>query len=100
MRRREFMRLLGVAAAWPLAARAQQPSAGELPRVGAIQSIRSENSEAFSQGLRAAGYIDGQNITLDVRFSLDRLDEIARELVALKCSVIFVSNPYGAQRMT
>jgi putative tryptophan/tyrosine transport system substrate-binding protein len=95
MQRREFITLLGgPAAAWPLAARAQ-PSAAELPRVGAIQSIRSENSEAFSQGLRAAGYIDGQNITLDARFSLDRLDEIARELVALNCSVIFVSNPYA-----
>ena len=54
MRRRKFITLLGGAAAWPLAARAQQP-AGELPRVGTIQGIKSENSEAFFQGLREAG---------------------------------------------
>jgi putative ABC transport system substrate-binding protein len=95
MRRREFILVFGgAAAAWPVMARAQH-SAGELPRVGTIQVTKSENFEAFFQGLRAAGYVDGQNITLDARFAFDRLDEIARELVALKCSVIFVSNPYG-----
>jgi putative ABC transport system substrate-binding protein len=94
VKRREFISLIGGAAAWPVAARAQHP-AGELPRVGTIQGIKSENSEAFFQGLREAGYVDGQNIKLDARFALDRLDEIVRELVALKCSVIFASNPYA-----
>src|SRR5262249_1140136 len=61
-------------------------------------TIRSENSEAFEQGLRAAGYVDGQNVLLEKRFSggaVDRIAEAARELVALRCSIIFASNPYS-----
>ena len=103
MRRRDFIRLIGGVAAWPFAVRAQQ-SEGKLPRVGAIHNIRSENSEAFEQGLRDAGYVDGQNVLLEERFpgttALDRLDEVARELVALKCAVIFASNPYGIRAAT
>jgi putative ABC transport system substrate-binding protein len=102
MKRREFITLLGrAAAAWPLAARAQQP--GELPRVCAIHTARNENSEAFFRGLRDAGYVDGQNVRIDARFhgtSLEQLDEVARELVGLKCSVIFASNPYAIQAVT
>src|SRR5262245_15920540 len=97
MRRREFITLLGgAAAAWPLAAHAQQSS--NLPRIGSIHTTRSENSEAFFQGLREAGYADGQNVMLETRYSegtLEPIDEFARELVALKCSVIFASNPYA-----
>jgi putative ABC transport system substrate-binding protein len=96
VRRRSFITLLGGAAAWPLAARAQQ--SGKLPRIGEIHNVRSENSEAFEQGLRDLGYVDGQNVLLETRFpgtALDRLDEVARELVALNCTVIFASNPYG-----
>jgi putative tryptophan/tyrosine transport system substrate-binding protein len=103
MKRRKFITLLGgAAAAWPLAARAQQ--SGKLPRIGEIHSIRSENSEAFQQGLRDLGYVDGQNVLLEARFpgttALDRLDEVARELVALNCTVIFVSNPYAIRAAT
>jgi putative ABC transport system substrate-binding protein len=97
MRRRCFVSLIiGGAAAWPLAARAQKP-AQELPRIGAIHSTHSENSEAFVQGLREAGLVDGQNIVLEARFGGPGsvLDQYARELVALKCSVIFASNPYA-----
>jgi putative ABC transport system substrate-binding protein len=100
MRRRDFIMLVGgTAATWPLIARAQTP-AQELPRVGAIHTTQSENSEAFVQGLRQAAYVDGQNIVLETRFyggvgTLDRFDEFARELVALKCRVIFASNPYA-----
>jgi putative ABC transport system substrate-binding protein len=97
MRRRKFITLIGATVAWSLAAHAQQ-SAGKLPRIGVIHYIRSENSEAFERGLREAGYVDGQNVLLETRFSgstLDRVDEIVRELVALKCSVIFASNPYS-----
>jgi putative ABC transport system substrate-binding protein len=50
------------------------------------------------QGLREAGYVDGQNMLLETRFhhgSLDRIDEFSRELVALKCSVIFATAPYA-----
>ena len=102
MKRRKFLTLIGGAATWPIAVRAQQ-SEGRLPRVGAIQFVRSENSEAFEQGLRDAGYVNGQNMLLEQRFpgnALDRLDEVARELVALKCTVIFVSNPYAIRAAT
>ena len=96
MHRREFITLLGgVAAAWPLAAKAQQ-TPGKRPRIGAIHTFRSENSEAFIQGLREAGLVDGQNMFLEVRFSggaLDRVDELARELVAINCNVIFAGQP-------
>jgi putative tryptophan/tyrosine transport system substrate-binding protein len=102
MRRRDFVMLLGGAAAWPFALRAQ-PS-GKLPRIGEIHNVRSENSEAFEQGLRDLGYIDGQNMLLERRFpgilSLERLDEVARELVALNCTVIFASSPYGIRAAT
>jgi putative tryptophan/tyrosine transport system substrate-binding protein len=98
MQRRAFITLLGgVAAAWPLGAQAQQP-AGKLPRIGSIQTFQNENSEAFSQGLREAGYVDGQNMLLETRLyqgTLDRINEFSRELVALKCSVIFAANPYA-----
>jgi putative tryptophan/tyrosine transport system substrate-binding protein len=97
LKRRGFITLLGgAAAAWPFAARAQQSS--NLPRIGSIHTTRSENSEAFFRGLREGGYVDGQNVLLESRFSegeLDPADEFARELVALKCSVIFASNPYA-----
>ena len=85
MKRREFITLAGGAAAWPLAARAQQP-ARKLPRVGSIQNFQNENFEAFIQGLREVGYVDGQNMSLETRFyrgALDRIDEFARDLVAL-----------------
>jgi putative ABC transport system substrate-binding protein len=96
VKRRDFITLLGGAAAWPRAAYAQQSS--NLPRVGSIHTTRSENSDAFFQGLREAGYADGQNVLLESRFSegeLGPVDEFARELVALNSSVIFASNPYA-----
>jgi putative ABC transport system substrate-binding protein len=97
MNRREVIALLGgTVIAWPLAARAQQPS--DLPRIGSIHTTRSENSEAFFQALREGGYVEGQNVLLESRFSegeVEPVDGFARELVALKCSVIFASNPYA-----
>jgi putative ABC transport system substrate-binding protein len=71
MKRRAFIRLLGGAAAWPLVARAQQP-AEKLARIGSIQNFRNENFEAFIQGLREAGYVDGQNMLLETRFYTGR----------------------------
>jgi len=102
LRRREFITLLSGAAVRPLAARAQQ-TAAELPRICSIHTTRSENSESFFRGLREAGCVDGQNVRIDARFigtALERLDEVVRELVALKCSVIFAGNPYAIQVVT
>ena len=88
LKRRDFIALLGNAAAWPLVAHAQQTS-GKYPRIGAILASQNENFEGFLSGLREAGYVDGQNMRLEVRFfgsAPDRLEELTRELVALKCS--------------
>ena len=86
MRRRELITLLvGWACAWPLAARGQQ-SSGRIPRIGFLQALRGENTEAFVQGLRDAGYIDGQNALIEIRIyetMLDRLFEFANEMVGL-----------------
>src|SRR5215831_16060429 len=60
-------------AIWPLAVRAQQP-AGKLPRIGSIQNFRNENFQAFIEGLREAGYMDGQNIVLETRFYSGAVD--------------------------
>jgi putative tryptophan/tyrosine transport system substrate-binding protein len=103
VKRRTFITLLGgVVAAWPVAGRAQQPL-GELPRVCSIHTSRNENSEAFFRGLSEAGYVDGQNVRIDARFhetAIERVDEVVRELVPLKCSVIFASNPYAIRAAT
>src|SRR5256884_4338232 len=93
MRRREFMSLFGAAAAvWPLAGRAQQPA--KLPTVGALV-LGSTDPEQFwrdfRQGLRELGYIEGQNIRFEFRSAegqIDRLPELAAELVRLKVDVI------------
>src|SRR5262245_19383213 len=92
MRRRDFITLLGGAAAtYPLAARAQQV---KLARIGALfigladaQSFKKE----FQDGMRELGYVEGQNIAYEFRSAegrLDRLPELAAELVRLKVDVI------------
>src|SRR5947207_34800 len=92
MRRREFIGLLGGAAAvWPLAADAQQP---KMPTIGAlvIGNINPEQFwREFRQGLRDLGYVEGQNIRFEFRSAeghLDRLPELAAELVRLKIDII------------
>jgi putative ABC transport system substrate-binding protein len=100
MRRREFITLLGGAAApllWQLSARAQEPS-GKTPRIGFLQRIQNENVVAFMQGLRDAGYIDGQNALVETRIfetTLDRLPDFANELINLKCDVIVAASRYA-----
>src|SRR5436190_17113564 len=90
LKRREFITLLGTAA-WPLAARAQQP---KVPTIGAlvIGNISPEEFwREFRQGLRDLGYVEGQNIRFEFRSAeghLDRLPELAAELVRLKVDVI------------
>jgi len=88
--RREFITLLGGAAAWPLAARAQQP--GKAARIGYL-AIRAPMSadEALLQALRELNWIEGRNIVIERRFSagnFDRLREFAAELVRLKVDAI------------
>jgi putative tryptophan/tyrosine transport system substrate-binding protein len=102
MRRREFITLLGGAAAaplmlWPLSTRAQGLS-GKAPRIGFLQRVRNENVTAFVEGLRDAGYVDGQNALVETRIfdtALDRLPDLAIELVNLKCSVIVAASRYA-----
>src|SRR4029077_9520965 len=98
MKRREFMTLLGgLAVPWPLVCATK---ADDLPRIGIIQSFPNENFQALTEGLREAGYIDGQNVLMEKRVAgaaLDRYDAFANELVALKCKVIFAGAPYGIQ---
>jgi putative ABC transport system substrate-binding protein len=94
MRRREFITLLGgAAAAWPLAAHGQQPA--RIPRIGYLFSfIPSEGRilwEACRQGLRELGYAEGQNIVLEPRWAEgrhERLPALAADLVGLKVDVI------------
>jgi putative ABC transport system substrate-binding protein len=92
MRRREFISLLGGAAVvWPLAARAQQ---SKVARIGALY-IGLADAESFKnelrEGLRELGYVEGQNIAFEFRSAegkLDRLPELAAEVVRLKVDVI------------
>ena len=87
MKRREFMTLLGGAAAWPLAARAQQT----MPVVGVLGSASAQFKDAFVRGLSEAGYVEGQNVRVEYRWAAgayDRLSAMADELVNLRVNVI------------
>ena len=93
MRRREFITLLGgAAAAWPLVARAQQ--AGKIYRIGFLWDSPDaflDALEAFRQGLRDLGYVEGRNIAIEYRWAEgkpERMRELAEELVRLKVDVI------------
>jgi putative ABC transport system substrate-binding protein len=95
MRRREFMTLVGTAAAWPLAGRAQQPA---MPVIGVLSAgspdaANPDIAAAFERGLAERGYVVGRNVTIERRWAMgnyDRLAELANELVRLNPALISV----------
>ena len=101
MRRREFITLLGGAAAWPLVARAQQPE--RMRRIGVLMSVAADDPQAqardaaFVQGLQQLGWTDGRNVRIDTRWftSNDDTRKYAAELVALAPDVILASGGSG-----
>src|SRR5437879_13900013 len=98
MRRREFVSLLGSAAAWPLAARAQR--AGRVWRIGFITHVANDAAYAsMFERLRELGYVEGQNITVERRYAegrAERFQEFAAEMVRLKADVVIVSTTPAA----
>src|SRR5215831_21038232 len=92
LKRRQFITLLGGAATWPLAARAQQPE--RMRRIGAIMGSSGTGRSdvaAFQQALKQLGWIDGRNVRMDYRFGLGNAADVRRytaELIALAPEVI------------
>jgi putative tryptophan/tyrosine transport system substrate-binding protein len=104
MRRREFIRLFGsTAVAWPLTARAQQPTT-RMPRVGWLvtgsPTTYRFSLAAFQDGLKAAGLTEGQNIIIEYRWAEGnpaRLPELAKDLIQKKVDVILAGGSIGAE---
>src|SRR5262249_21602706 len=101
MKRREFITVLGTAAAWPLAAQAQpshvRPLIGLLSPLSAASASR--NVTALRSALRDLGYVEGRNMTLALRYgngTPERMLPLARELVALNPDIILAGATSGA----
>ena len=102
MKRREFIKLLGGAAAWPLAARAQQAA---IPIIGFLNNTTPETYEpfvaSFRRGLGQVGYIERQNVTIEYRWGRNegnRLPDLAKQLVQRDVTVIVASGGDQAVR--
>jgi putative ABC transport system substrate-binding protein len=106
MKRREFITLLGGLAAWPLAARAQQPQ--RMRRIAVLMSLAADDSEAqsrltaFAQGLQELGWSEGRNVRTEYRWSggdAERLRKYATELVALAPDLILATGSPSVMRL-
>jgi putative ABC transport system substrate-binding protein len=103
MRRRELLALFGGAAAWPLAARAQQPARYRIGHLAIAAPTDTPppppaNWDAFVQGLREAGYMEGQNIAFEHRSAHDQPElfpKLALELASLNVDVIFARGTWA-----
>src|SRR5215475_1039504 len=98
MRRREFIAALGGAAAWPLVVGAQQP----MPMVGFLSGQSADTSaflvDAFRQGMKETGYVDGRNVAIEFRWAenqIERLTALAADLVSRHVAVIAATGGGG-----
>jgi putative ABC transport system substrate-binding protein len=100
MKRRQFIRFIGGAAAWPLAARAQQQA---IPVIGCLmpgtQAANVDTVASFLRGLGEGGYVDGRNVSIEYRWAegrIDRLPALAADLVKRRVAAIFTTGKTGA----